>query len=195
MRNANEMHSTYSKFVVLNLLFFDKHQKYNDYTTSLNCKTPNQTLDLLTLLSYKISYMNNTGVKINAATYKELVLEPILEDLGEKMFNIQPFVFQQDGAPAHTARTTQQWLQNNIPHFISKEEWPPSSPDLNPLDFSLWSILESNTCAKCHKNIESLKKSLTEEWAKIPQQTMRTAVRSVPKRLRAVVKNLGGYIE
>ena len=80
-------------------------------------------------------------------------------------------------------------------YFISKEEWPPSSPDLNPLDFSLWSILESNTCAKCHKNIESLKKSLTEEWAKIPQQTMRTAVRSVPKRLRAVVKNLGGYIE
>ena len=136
-----------------------------------------------------------SGVKINAATYKELVLEPILEDLGEKMFNNQPFVFQQDGAPAHTARTTQQWLQNNIPHFISKEEWPPSSPDLNPLDFSLWSILESNTCAKSHKNIESLKKSLTEEWAKIPQQTMRTAVRSVPKRLRAVVKNLGGYIE
>ena len=50
-----------------------------------------------------------SGVKINAATYKELVLEPILEDLGEKMFNNQPFVFQQDGAPAHTAKTTQQW--------------------------------------------------------------------------------------
>ena len=84
--------------------------------------------------------------------------------------------------------------------ILSRQEdssfyWPPSSPDLNPLDFSLWSILESNTCAKSHKNIESLKKSLTEEWAKIPQQTMRTAVRSVPKRLRAVVKNLGGYIE
>ena len=40
MRNANEMHSTYSKFVVLNLLFFDKHHKYIWLYESLNCKTP-----------------------------------------------------------------------------------------------------------------------------------------------------------
>ena len=62
--------------------------------------------------------------------------------------------------------------------------------DLNPLDFSLWAILESNTCAKSHKNIEYLEKSLTEEWAIIPQQTMRTAVRLVPNRLWVVVKHL-----
>ena len=29
------------------------------------------------------------------------------------------------------------------PHFITKEEWTPSSPDLNPLDFGIWSYLES----------------------------------------------------
>ena len=40
MRNANEMYSTYSKFVVLNLLFFDKHHKYIWLYESLNCKTP-----------------------------------------------------------------------------------------------------------------------------------------------------------
>ena len=37
MRNANERHSTYSKFVVLNLLFFDKHHKYIWLYESLNC--------------------------------------------------------------------------------------------------------------------------------------------------------------
>ena len=66
------------------------------------------------------------GVKINAATYKELILQPIVKDLGEMMFENQPFIFQQDGAPAHTAKSTQEWLQTNIPDFISKEEWPPS---------------------------------------------------------------------
>ncbi|KAI6654598.1 hypothetical protein LOD99_994 [Oopsacas minuta] len=82
------------------------------------------------------------------------------------MFNNRPFLFQQDGAPAHTAKVNQQWLRNNIPDFISKEEWPPSSPDLNPMDFSLWSILETNACATSHKSIKSLRTSLSREWAK-----------------------------
>ncbi|KAI6659645.1 MhmaT1 transposase [Oopsacas minuta] len=73
------------------------------------------------------------GVKISAATYKELILQPIVKDLGEMMFENQPFIFQQGSAPAHTANT-QEWLQANISDFISKVEWPPSGPDLNPLD-------------------------------------------------------------
>ena len=27
-------------------------------------------------------------------------------------------------------------------------KWPPNSPDLNPLDYSVWSILEEKACAK-----------------------------------------------
>jgi len=43
------------------------------------------------------------------------------------------FIFQQDGAPAHTARVTQEWLHANCPEIIEKDRWPPNSPDLNPL--------------------------------------------------------------
>ncbi|KAI6658361.1 MhmaT1 transposase [Oopsacas minuta] len=71
------------------------------------------------------------GVKINATTYRELILEPVLQNLGQTMFNGEPFIFQQDGAPAHTANSTQTWLQHNFPGFIQKTEWPPYSPDLN----------------------------------------------------------------
>ncbi|KAI6657114.1 Transposase [Oopsacas minuta] len=107
---------------------------------------------------------NTTGVrpcrgKINVARYKEFILQPIVKELGEMMFENQPFIFQQDGAPAHTANSTQELLRTNIPDFISKVEWPPSSPDLNPLDFSVWSILESSACSKSHNSIESLKQS------------------------------------
>ncbi|KAI6648714.1 hypothetical protein LOD99_7940 [Oopsacas minuta] len=123
------------------------------------------------------------------------ILNPIVRGLGKTMFNNRPFLFQQDGAPTHTAKVNQQWLRNNIPDFISKEEWPPSSPDLNPMDFSLWSILETNACTTSHKSIKSLKTSLPREWAKIPQEKLRAAVESVPKRLRAVIKKKGGYIE
>uniref|UniRef100_A0A915E564 Tc1-like transposase DDE domain-containing protein n=1 Tax=Ditylenchus dipsaci TaxID=166011 RepID=A0A915E564_9BILA len=54
----------------------------------------------------------------------------------------------QDGAPMHTATLTQDWLRRNFPNFIDKNEWPPRSPDLNPLDFSIWSILEDRVCIK-----------------------------------------------
>ncbi|KAI6655320.1 hypothetical protein LOD99_2155 [Oopsacas minuta] len=68
------------------------------------------------------------------------------------------------------------WLKENIPDFIPKDEWPPYSPDLNPMDYSIWSILETKACAKAHTNVESLKVSLRREWAKMPQETLSTAV-------------------
>jgi len=51
------------------------------------------------------------------------------------------FVFQQDGAPAHTAHQTQDWLTASCTDFIAKDEWPPNSPDLNPLDYHVWGAM------------------------------------------------------
>ena len=45
------------------------------------------------------------------------------------------FIFQQDGAPAHTAALTQDWIKKKCPGFIGKNEWPPNSPDLSPLGY------------------------------------------------------------
>ena len=135
------------------------------------------------------------GMKTNATSYCELILEPILKDLGLKMFQGQSFIFQQDGSPAYTANITHAWLQQNIPEFIRKDEWPPYSPDLNPMDFSIRSILETKACANSHSSIESLKRSFTRAWEQIPQETIRAAVEAFPRRLRAVIQKKGGYIE
>ena len=50
------------------------------------------------------------------------------------------FIFQQDGAQAHAARLTQQWLSEHCPDFI-EDSWPPNSPDLNPLDYHVWGAM------------------------------------------------------
>ena len=44
---------------------------------------------------------------------------------------------QQDIAMSHTANCVQEWCKKNMVGFWSKYLWPPSSPDLNPMDFSL----------------------------------------------------------
>ena len=64
------------------------------------------------------------GVKINSKTYQDHILEPVVKNLTHTMFSGESFLFQQDGAPAHTSNTTQDKLKANIPDFIRKEEWP-----------------------------------------------------------------------
>ncbi|KAI6657855.1 hypothetical protein LOD99_597 [Oopsacas minuta] len=121
------------------------------------------------------------GVKIHTQTYRELVLKPVVKELSRTMLSGKPFVSQQDGAPAHTSNATQAWLRSNNPNFIGKEEWPPYSPDLNPMDYSIWSILETNACSKSHTNVESLKRALCREWERIPQETLCAAVNAFPR--------------
>ena len=50
-------------------------------------------------------------------------------------------MFQYDGAPAHTVKQTQKLLGNNTPKFITKDELPPISPDLSPLDYCVWGLM------------------------------------------------------
>ncbi|GFS65547.1 uncharacterized protein TNCV_2469301 [Trichonephila clavipes] len=66
-------------------------------------------------------------------------------------------------APAHKAQKTQDWCKANFPDMISSEERPPYTPDLNPMDYSVRSILESRACSKSHKTLDSLKQSLLRE--------------------------------
>ena len=73
--------------------------------------------------------------------------------------------------------------------------WLPCSPDLNPLDFSIWGILESKACAKKHKNIKTLKNFLVREWEKLPQNLLHAICNDVPRRLKDVISNNGGHIE
>ncbi|RVE44531.1 hypothetical protein evm_010816 [Chilo suppressalis] len=54
------------------------------------------------------------------------------------MFNNRHWVFQQDSAPAHRAKSTQDWLSAREIDFIRHEDWPSSSPDLSPLDYKIW---------------------------------------------------------
>ena len=84
---------------------------------------------------------------------------------------------------------------SDIPAFISKEDWPRRSLDLNPLDFSVWSILESKACRTSHDSLENLKAKLQREWVVIPQEVLCASCNAFQGRLKQIFKNKGGHIE
>ncbi|CAM4765452.1 unnamed protein product [Rotaria magnacalcarata] len=73
---------------------------------------------------------------IDHAVYIEKVL-PVALKYGNRVFG-SDWVFQQDDPKPHSHHLTQQWCRDNFPSFIGKDRWPPNSPDLNPLDYSIW---------------------------------------------------------
>ena len=54
------------------------------------------------------------------------------------------YVSIQDGARAHTSKTTLEYFNRNLAEYIE----PSKSSDLNPVDYFIWSRLESNVFIK-----------------------------------------------
>ncbi len=73
-------------------------------------------------------------LRLTAADYLKVLQDKFLPWV-RTTFPDGNVVFQQDGAPAHSAKIVQKWLGENL-QFWPKDMWPPYSPDANPLDFS-----------------------------------------------------------
>lgn len=134
------------------------------------------------------------GVKINGAYYRDTLLhQHLLPAIREQSGEF--FVFQQDSAPAHRARETVALLQRETPAFIAPTMWPPNSPDLNPVDYKIWGVLQERVYKTPIVNITHLRERLTEEWSKFDQRIVDGAVSQWRKRLQACVRADGSHFE
>ena len=101
-------------------------------------------------------------------------------------------MFQQDGAPAHTATATQAYLGTALEAFWPKDYWPPSSPDCNPLDYSIWWHIESKACRRRHNSLISLKRAVNKAWRAMEKAYVVGACQAFRARLEKVVAAKGG---
>ena len=73
--------------------------------------------------------------------------------------------------------------------------WPPSSPDINPMDFAVWSILEREVSKTSYNSVAALKQALVAAWSSLPEETVQRSCQAVEPRLKAMIKAKGGHIE
>jgi len=87
----------------------------------------------------------------------------------------------------HTAAVAQDWIQKNCPEFIRKDDRPPNSPDLNPMDYHVWGAKLEHYQKYTPKptNVTELKTALLTIRNDLPllQDCTNKAVASFRKRL------------
>ena len=66
--------------------------------------------------------------------------------------------------------------------------WPLASPDLNPTDVLVWSMLKENISCVVYPSVDALKTCLLTERAKIPQKTQCASVDSFTKRIKLLIE-------
>lgn len=141
-----------------------------------------------------ISYFGKTELYVftgnmDAPFYKGILKERLVTD-ASRIFGGRRWLFQQDGDPKHTSRLVQDWLERRV-RFIRKSDWPPNSPDLNPIE-NLWAYLQEKVYARSPRTLDGLQRIIEDEWEAIPIEKLRHLVDSMPRRLAAVEHMQGG---
>ncbi|KAK2943519.1 hypothetical protein BLNAU_21557 [Blattamonas nauphoetae] len=105
----------------------------------------------------------------------------------------------QDGAPAHTAKTTVEFLNRRLPGrwigMNGTHPWPSRSPDLTPCDFWLWNELSELVYRDDPRTMPQLEQLIREAVATLSLDTIRNACRSVVQRCRRCIERKGNSVE
>mmetsp|Transcript_11660 Transcript_11660/g.13121 ORF Transcript_11660/g.13121 Transcript_11660/m.13121 type:complete len:118 (-) Transcript_11660:12-365(-) len=107
-----------------------------------------------------------------------------------------PFVWQEDNAPSHLAKTTKSWTSKFWP--FETMTWPAHSADLQVLDYSIWDMIAAKLRGNTYRNVQKLKRAISDAIKQMDEHEkphIESAIRSFPKRLRLRVTANGGHFE
>jgi len=83
-----------------------------------------------------------------------------------------------------------EWRQS-----LSLQMWPPNSPDLNPVDYSIWGILQERVYRLRIHDVKELKERLLRECRLLVDTIIAAVIIQWHSRLNACVRMNGGHLE
>ena len=83
-----------------------------------------------------------------------------------------------------------EWLHN---HGIQLLDFPPYSPDLNPIE-NLWQDIEKRVEERGANTADELQEAIAEEWKASSTDFIHKLAHSMPKRCNAVIEAKGDHI-
>ncbi len=109
------------------------------------------------------------------------ILKHFMLPSADKLYGDADLIFQQDLAPAHTAKGTKSWFNDQS---VTVLDWPANSPDLNPIE-NLDERHQTQQCRWHEGRYQSNLGFIT------PEQCHRL-IDSMPRRIDAVIHAKGG---
>ncbi|GBM35209.1 hypothetical protein AVEN_175814-1 [Araneus ventricosus] len=125
------------------------------------------------------------------------VIPGFLEDL--PLSDLRNVWFQHDGAPPHKVSSVQQYIrdtfQQQVIGYGGCVEWPPRSPDLNPLDFFLWGYIKQRVYAIPPQTLQELRNRITDACASVSPAMLYNVQREVQSRVQMCIVAEGHHFE
>lgn len=122
---------------------------------------------------------------MNAEMYKHILKDVMLPYARSDMPLIWKFMHDND--PKHTAKIIKKFIEKEK---ISILEWPPQSPDLNPIE-NLWNTIDKRIDRSKATNLDNFWEEIQKAWYSISEAECRCLVSSMGRRCEAVLKNKG----
>jgi len=96
---------------------------------------------------------------------------------------------------AHRARDAIEFLRCETPDFSGPELSPADSPDLNPVDYRIWGLMQERVYQSPIQDVDDLKQRLISVWDEFKQSVIDKAIDHWRPRLRACVRVSGQHFE
>ena len=106
---------------------------------------------------------------------------------------VRVWVMQQDNDPTHRGApaVVQRWARAQGIQVSVLGNWPPNSPDLNPIE-NVWAYVQRRVDARGCKDFKSFERAVLEEMRQVPKQLLSRLYASMGTRLQKVIALSGG---
>jgi transposase len=113
---------------------------------------------------------------LNAVKYRDKILKKAKQDFKD-VFGARngDWTFLHDGASCHSAKSTNEWLENNVPNHITSGahgDFPAKSPDLNAPIEHVWGYMKDKLEYKRPTTIPAMKTRLKRLWNEYDQNAV-----------------------